>query len=147
MLEIREGPRARTRWLAPLAAAAMAAATAGGGPAAQTLPLDLVLRGARIVDGTGTPWYRGDVGIRGDTIARLAPSIDEPAARTIDIAGAVVAPGFIDIHTHAARGILDRLLSPPFDDYTDLLLSSVPEMEVGWLEKVLKTRRMASAGN
>jgi peptide/nickel transport system ATP-binding protein len=40
-----------------------------------------------------------------------------------------------------------QVLSPPFDDYTDLLLSSVPEMEIGWLEKVLKTRRMASAGN
>ena len=41
----------------------------------------------------------------------------------------------------------DEVLSPPFDDYTDLLLSSVPEMEIGWLEKVLKTRKMASAGN
>jgi peptide/nickel transport system ATP-binding protein len=39
------------------------------------------------------------------------------------------------------------VLSPPFDDYTDLLLKSVPEMEVGWLEKVLATRRMVSAGN
>jgi len=44
-------------------------------------------------------------------------------------------------------GPKDQVLSPPFDDYTDLLLSSVPEMEIGWLEKVLKTRRMASAGN
>ncbi|ACI57756.1 ABC transporter related (plasmid) [Rhizobium leguminosarum bv. trifolii WSM2304] len=38
-------------------------------------------------------------------------------------------------------------LSPPFDDYTDLLLKSVPEMEIGWLERVLTTRKMASAGN
>jgi peptide/nickel transport system ATP-binding protein len=44
-------------------------------------------------------------------------------------------------------GPKDQVLSPPYDDYTDLLLSSVPEMEIGWLEKVLKTRRMASAGN
>jgi peptide/nickel transport system ATP-binding protein len=44
-------------------------------------------------------------------------------------------------------GPRDRVLSPPFDDYTDLLLSSVPEMEIGWLEKVLKTRKMAGAGN
>jgi len=44
-------------------------------------------------------------------------------------------------------GPKDQVLSPPFDDYTDLLLSSVPEMEVGWLEKVLKTRKMVSAGN
>ena len=39
------------------------------------------------------------------------------------------------------------VLDPPFDDYTDLLLSSVPEMKTGWLESVLKTRKMASAGN
>jgi len=39
------------------------------------------------------------------------------------------------------------VLSPPFDDYTDLLLSSVPEMELGWLEKVIQTRKMESAGN
>jgi peptide/nickel transport system ATP-binding protein len=39
------------------------------------------------------------------------------------------------------------VLAPPFDDYTDLLLSSVPEMRVGWLEQVLATRKMTSAGN
>ena len=39
------------------------------------------------------------------------------------------------------------VLTPPFDDYTDLLLSSVPEMELGWLEKVLQTRKMEAAGN
>ncbi len=40
-----------------------------------------------------------------------------------------------------------KVLTPPFDDYTDLLLSSVPEMELGWLEKVLATRKMSSADN
>ncbi len=44
-------------------------------------------------------------------------------------------------------GPKSKVLSPPFDDYTDLLLSSVPEMKVGWLEKVLKIRKMESAGN
>ncbi|MGR6429440.1 ABC transporter ATP-binding protein [Rhizobium sp. PAMB 3174] len=44
-------------------------------------------------------------------------------------------------------GPKSKVLSPPFDDYTDLLLKSVPEMEIGWLEKVLATRRMESAGN
>jgi peptide/nickel transport system ATP-binding protein len=42
-------------------------------------------------------------------------------------------------------GPRDRVLSPPFDDYTDLLLKSVPEMEIGWLERVLATRRRTSA--
>ena len=44
-------------------------------------------------------------------------------------------------------GRKSKVLSPPFDDYTDLLLSSVPEMRLGWLENVLKTRKMESAGN
>ncbi|WP_112810355.1 ABC transporter ATP-binding protein [Ensifer sp.] len=44
-------------------------------------------------------------------------------------------------------GPKSKVLAPPFDDYTDLLLKSVPEMEIGWLERVLKTRRMESAGN
>ncbi|MBB3569579.1 ABC transporter ATP-binding protein [Rhizobium sp. BK491] len=44
-------------------------------------------------------------------------------------------------------GPKSQALSPPFDDYTDLLLKSVPEMEIGWLERVLTTRKMESAGN
>ncbi|WFU11376.1 ABC transporter ATP-binding protein (plasmid) [Rhizobium sp. CB3090] len=44
-------------------------------------------------------------------------------------------------------GPKSKVLSPPFDDYTDLLLKSVPEMEIGWLERVLATRKMESAGN
>src|SRR3954470_16862714 len=68
---------------------------------------DLVIRNGRIVDGTGSPWYLGDLAVRNDTIVRIAPRIDTPAARVIDAAGKVVAPGFIDIHTHARRGILE----------------------------------------
>jgi peptide/nickel transport system ATP-binding protein len=44
-------------------------------------------------------------------------------------------------------GPKSQVLKPPFDAYTELLLSSVPEMEIGWLEKAIKTRRMESAGN
>ena len=44
-------------------------------------------------------------------------------------------------------GPKSQVLTPPFDDYTDLLLKSVPEMELGWLEKALSDRRMESAGN
>src|SRR5258705_2325715 len=75
---------------------------------------DLLIRNGRIVDGTGSPWYRGDVAVRGDTIVRIAPAITDPAARVIDVKGQVIAPGFIDIHTHSRRGILQV---PTADNY------------------------------
>src|SRR5579872_4441395 len=81
---------------------------------AQPQRYDLVLRDGRIVDGTGSPWYRADVAIVGDTIVAIAPSIDGAAARTIDVHGQVIAPGFIDIHTHARRGIFEV---PTADNY------------------------------
>src|SRR5919204_3875901 len=83
-------------------------------PRAQTPSYDLIIRHGRIVDGTGSPWYRADLAIRGDTIARIAPTIDSPATRVVDAAGTVVAPGFIDPHTHARRGIFDV---PTADNY------------------------------
>src|SRR6266571_1285325 len=83
-------------------------------PAADAQAYDLVLRNARIVDGTGSPWYRADLAVRGDTIARIAPAITDPGARVIDLGGLAVAPGFIDLHTHAARGIFQV---PTADNY------------------------------
>jgi N-acyl-D-amino-acid deacylase len=82
---------------------------------AQTVPsYDLILRGGRIVDGTASPWYRADIAITRDTIVRIAPSIAAPATRVIDVNGLVIAPGFIDIHTHARRGIFEV---PTADNY------------------------------
>ncbi len=75
---------------------------------------DLLLRNARIVDGTGSPWYRGDLAVQGDTIARISPVIAEPATRMIDLAGLIAAPGFIDVHTHASIGIFQV---PTADNY------------------------------
>jgi N-acyl-D-amino-acid deacylase len=81
---------------------------------AQDQQYDLLLKNGRIVDGSGNAWYRGDIAIRGDTIVRISPSIDEPARRVIDVVGQVIAPGFIDIHTHARRGIFEV---PTADNY------------------------------
>jgi len=83
-------------------------------PRAQAPTYDLLIKGGRIVDGTGSPWYRGDLAVRGDTIARIAPRIDATATRIIDAAGRIVAPGFIDLHTHARRGIFQV---PTADNY------------------------------
>jgi dihydroorotase/N-acyl-D-amino-acid deacylase len=82
--------------------------------ARQPAPYDLLIKNGRIVDGTGTPWFLGDVAIRGDAIAKIAPAIDEPAARVIDVHGHVIAPGFIDIHTHARRGITQAPTAPNY---------------------------------
>jgi N-acyl-D-amino-acid deacylase len=85
-----------------LLAAAVAAALGAQAPA-----FDLLVRNGRIIDGTGAAWFRGDVAVKGDTIVRIAPAIEGGAARVIDVHDAVVAPGFIDIHTHARRGIFE----------------------------------------
>src|SRR3954454_2460739 len=104
-------------------------------PRAQGPAFDLVIRNGRIVDGTGSPWYLGDVGLRGDTIVRIAPRIDAPAARVIDAAGKVVAPGFIDIHTHARRGILEV---PTAANYVRQGVTTLMEGLGGWSPRPIK---------
>jgi dihydroorotase/N-acyl-D-amino-acid deacylase len=60
-------------------------------------PYDTVVRNGRIIDGTGSPWYSGDIGIRDGRIAAIGNLTNAPARRTIDAHGMVVAPGFIDM--------------------------------------------------
>ncbi|MGH9360620.1 MAG: N-acyl-D-amino-acid deacylase family protein [Thermoanaerobaculia bacterium] len=72
--------------------AACATAPRRGAP-----PLDLKIAGGRVVDGTGAPWFRADVGVRGDTIVAVGDLARVPAAVTLDAAGQAVSPGFIDL--------------------------------------------------
>jgi hypothetical protein len=58
---------------------------------------DLVIVNGHIIDGTGSPWYSGDVGIRAGRIAAIGNLTASPRRRTIDAHGSVVAPGFIDM--------------------------------------------------
>src|SRR6185312_1066664 len=62
--------------------------------------LDVVIRGGTLVDGTGAPSRRADVGIRDGRVVEIGKVGDEDAAETIDADGLVVAPGFVDLHTH-----------------------------------------------
>ena len=62
---------------------------------------DLLIRGGRVIDGTGNPWFYADVGIRDGKIVAVGPLDGATADRTLDATGKVVSPGFIDLHSHA----------------------------------------------
>jgi N-acyl-D-aspartate/D-glutamate deacylase len=76
-------------------------------------PFDLVIRGGKIFDGTGNPWFEGDVAIRGARIAAIGRLAAEASApRIIDARGKVVAPGFIDMHSHSDMTLLEDGSAP-----------------------------------
>ncbi|MBS3937262.1 MAG: D-aminoacylase [Peptococcaceae bacterium] len=72
--------------------------------------LDVLIKNARIVDGTGSPWYFGDIAVQGQSIVGLG-RVDSLAVRLIDAGGMVVAPGFIDAHSHSDMALLKSPLA------------------------------------
>ena len=62
---------------------------------------DLIVRGGRVVDGAGNPWYRGDVAVADGKIASIGCLVESDVGKVIDASSLVVAPGFIDAHSHS----------------------------------------------
>lgn len=85
------------------------------GPLGADETYDLLIRGGRVVDGTGNPWFHADVAVVDDRIARVVrPGLVDPgqAERVVDATGLLVAPGFIDINAQGDLGLFDRPGAP-----------------------------------
>jgi len=92
--------------------------------------VDLLIRNARVVDGTGSPWFVSDVAIDNGRIVAIAPLLEVDAARVIDAGRRVLAPGFIDVHTHVeSSDNRDGLESMPRAD--NFLLDGVTTIITG----------------
>jgi N-acyl-D-amino-acid deacylase len=77
------------------------------------MTFDLLVRGGMVIDGSGAPRCLADVGLVGDRIAAVGLGLDRPARHTIDATGHVIAPGFIDTHTHDDSAACDGALMAP----------------------------------
>ncbi|HEY6051611.1 MAG TPA: D-aminoacylase [Thermoanaerobaculia bacterium] len=130
--------RLRVASLLGAASLALAGAVVTGVEPAE--PFDLLIRKARIVDGSGAAWFRADVGVRAGRIARIGSLAGAEARRVLDADDRVLAPGFIDVHTHVEGNL------PARPDAANLIADGVTtvvtgncggsELEVGrWLSK------------
>ena len=109
------------------AMAALASLAVVAGAQAPTA-YDLVVRGGRVLDGAGNPWVAADVAVLRDEIAAVGNGLAWKGRREIDARGLVVSPGFIDIHTHARRGIFDV---PTADNYVRQGVTTIFEGQDG----------------
>jgi N-acyl-D-aspartate/D-glutamate deacylase len=100
--------RGRTRLaVAAVALIALVPPTAADQPAES---FDLLIRNGRVLDGTGNPWYRADIGVRGNRIVAVGSLDGAKAASVVDARDRFVSPGFIDVHSHAGPGLLTDAL-------------------------------------
>jgi N-acyl-D-amino-acid deacylase len=108
---------------------------------------DVVILNGRIVDGTGNPWFLGDIAIRNDRIARITPSgqlKNAQAKEKIDVHGLVVAPGFIDIQSHSREAFLlgdGRVISKVTQGITTEILGE------GWTDAPVNEKILATYGD
>ncbi len=106
---IRRPPRPFVSLQVVVLASALAAAACAPGSSGDGDPggsYDFLVRNARVVDGMGNPWYRADVGVRGDRIAAVGDLEGRPADRVVDAAGHALTPGFIDLMGQSSTVLL-----------------------------------------
>jgi N-acyl-D-aspartate/D-glutamate deacylase len=94
-----------------LAVAALVLSSAASLPAQAPRTFDVLIRNGRVLDGSGNPWVRTDIGIRGDRIVAMGDLGDATATTVIAADSFYVAPGFIDSHSHAGEGLARPTLS------------------------------------
>jgi N-acyl-D-amino-acid deacylase len=108
---------------------------------------DVVILNGRIVDGTGNPWFLGDIAVKNERIARITPAgqlEDAQAKERIDAHGLVVAPGFIDIQSHSREAFLlgdGRVISKVTQGITTEILGE------GWTDAPVNEKILASYGD
>lgn len=131
----------RHRWLLRLVSALVLWSSAWA-----TAPTyDVVIKNGRILDGTGNPWFLADIGIRQGRIAAIGQISADEAARVLDARGLMVAPGFIDVHTHVEGGILRR---PTAENFLRMGVTTVVTGNCGgsWLPIGEALRRLQENG-
>jgi len=108
--------------LLPVLLLAMVAVSRLRQASASAADFDLIITGGRIVDGTGNPWFESDLAVKDGRIVEIGRLDPKRAAKVIDARGLVVAPGFIDVHTHIEGGI-ERL--PQAENFLRMGVTSV----------------------
>jgi N-acyl-D-amino-acid deacylase len=104
---------------------------------------DVLIRNARVIDGSGSPWFRADVGVRDGRIRTVGRIGDASATRTIDARERIVAPGFIDAHTHIEGGVERNPRGDNFllDGVTTVITGNCGSSEMNlaaWFDKIEK---------